>query len=60
MTCPGCEVRSVAVTLNTCVGTVSVCRVCAVQGSKLEFIDALLEVQELEHYWRGSVAIHGR
>lgn len=60
MTCPGCEVRSIAVTLNTCVGTVSLCRVCAVRGSKPEFVAALMEVEELDYRWRGSVAHHGR
>lgn len=58
--CPGCEVRSIAVTLSTIVGTVSLCRVCAVQGSKPEFVAALMEVEELEHVWRGSVAHQGR
>ncbi len=60
MTCPSCEVRTIAVTLSTIVGMVSVCRVCAVQGNKQKFIDSLMEVEELEYRWRGSVAKHGR
>ena len=43
--CPGCEVRSITVTLATIAGTVSLCRVCAVQGSKPEFVAALMELE---------------
>ena len=52
MDCPSCERRAIAVTLETIVGTVSVCKTCGIQGGHPAFLEAVRETLEMERYWK--------
>ena len=52
MTCASCESRPIAVTVETIAGTVSLCGACAVKGNYDEFVASLMQVADLEYYWR--------
>ncbi len=52
MNCQSCETLPISVTLSTAVGTVPLCGACAAKGGHLPFIEALVQVADLEDYWR--------
>jgi len=60
MHCPSCEIRKVAVTLDTIVGTHTVCRECAFRSGNAAFIQAIEDTDWLERFWkRDSSKVQG-
>ena len=60
MMCPSCERRAIAVTLETVIGSVSVCKTCGIQGGHPAFLAAVQETMGLETQWlRDSSTVAG-
>jgi hypothetical protein len=49
--CLNCSRQAIAVTVDTIVGPVSVCKICGIQGGNPEFLQAVEDTLKLEIQW---------